>query len=101
MCFDELLPLQRELVDLHKVQRFENLRHERISCWSSVVVLFIYKGEKMESNSWKYMCDYLEGRIDQALMRTSEDKQTEIMCAYVERGLVGKIQGIQYHVSEF
>jgi len=55
----------------------------------------------MESNSWKYMCDYLEGRIDQALLRTSEDKQTDIMCAYVERSLVGKIEGTQYHVSEF
>lgn len=55
----------------------------------------------MVSNSWQYMCDYLDGKIPSALKNIPEEVKTEIMCAYVERGLVGNIQGIQYHLEDF
>ena len=45
----------------------------------------------MNSNSWQYMCDYLDGKITYALKNVREDIQTDVMCTYVERSLAGVI----------
>jgi hypothetical protein len=55
----------------------------------------------MVSNSWQYMCDYLDGKIPSALKNIPDEVKTDIMCTYVERSLVGTIQGVQYHLEDF